>query len=83
MSQQWQLQDAKNRFSEVVENAIQDGPQIVTKRGKEAVVIVSMDEYRKLTTPANSLVEFFYNSPLYDLELDIERDKDFSREVDL
>ena len=83
MFQQWQLQDAKNRFSEVVENAIQDGPQIVTKRGKEAVVIVSMDEYRKLTAPANSLVEFFHNSPLYDLELDIERDKNFSREVNL
>ena len=83
MSQQWQLQDAKNRFSEVVENAIQDGPQIVTKRGKEAVVIVSMDEYRKLTTPKTSLVEFFQNSPLHDLELELERDKDFSREVDL
>ncbi len=83
MFRQWQLQDAKNRFSEVVKKAIQEGPQVVTKRGKEAIVIVSMDEYRKLTTPANSLVEFFHNSPLYDLELDLERDEDFSREVNL
>ena len=78
MAQQWQLQDAKNRFSEVVENAIQQGPQVVTKRGVEAVVIISVSDYRKLTTPKTSLVEFFRNSPLHDQELDTERDKDFS-----
>jgi len=83
MTQHWQLQDAKNRFSEVVENAIQQGPQVVTKRGVEAVVIVSVKEYRKLTTPKTTLIEFFRNSPLHDLELDVEREKDFSREVNL
>ncbi len=83
MTQQWQLQDAKNRFSEVVDKAIHQGPQIVTKRGVETVVIVSIGEYRKLTTPKTSLVDFFRSSPLRDLELDVERDKDSSREVNL
>lgn len=80
MSQQWQLHDAKNRFNEVVENAIQEGPQVITKRGKEAVIIVSIEDYCKLTSPSNSLIEFFHQSPLYDMELDLERNQDFSRE---
>ena len=44
----WQLQDAKNRFSEVVEKALTEGPQRVTRRGKPAVVVVAADEYERL-----------------------------------
>ncbi len=83
METKWQLQDAKNRFSELVEKAISLGPQTVTKRGVEAVVVVSVDEYKKLTKPKSSLVDFFKNSPLHDIELDLERDKDLPREVEL
>ncbi len=82
METKWQLQDAKNRFSELVEKAISLGPQTVTKRGVEAVVVVSVDEYKKLTKPKSSLVDFFKNSPLHDIELDLERDKDLPREVE-
>ena len=83
MDTKWQLQDAKNRFSELVEKAINLGPQTVTKRGIEAVVVVSFDEYKKLTKPKSSLVDFFKNSPLHDIELDLERDKNLPREVEL
>jgi len=83
MKQQWQLQDAKNRFSEVVENAINQGPQVVTKYGKEAVVIISIEEYRKMKEPEHSLIDFFKASPLNDLNLNLERDKEYSREVEL
>lgn len=83
MAQQWQLQDAKNRFSEVVENAVQDGPQVVTKRGKETVVVISIEEYRKMQRPKESLVDFFQNSPLKNTDLNLERDKSTAREIDL
>jgi antitoxin Phd len=83
MEQRWQLQDAKNRFSEVVENAMNQGPQVVTKHGKEAVVIISIKEYRKIKEPADSLIDFFKASPLNNLNLDLERDKEYPREVEL
>jgi len=82
MLEHWQLQDAKNRFSEVVEKAVQTGPQIVTKRGVETVVVISLEEYRKLTQPKTSLVDFFRNSPLKSIELDMKRNKDLPREVE-
>lgn len=77
----WQLQDAKNRFSEVVKKARKDGPQIVTRRGTETVVVISIEEYRHLTRPKTNLVSFFRNSPLYDSEIDFSRNKDLPREV--
>ena len=79
----WQLQEAKNRFSEVVEKALHKGPQIATRRGIDTVVILSVEEYRELTRPKMSLVEFFRKSPLRDVELDLERTKELAREVDL
>lgn len=82
MMRQWQLQDAKNRFSEVVDKAIEDGPQLVTRRGVETVVVVSVDEFRKLTRSTISLVDFFRNSPLGDVNLNLDRDKDLGREID-
>ena len=83
METKWQLQDAKNRFSELVEKAISLGPQTVTKRGVEAVVVLSIDEYKRLTKPKSSLIEFFKNSPLNEVELDLERDKGMAREVEI
>jgi len=82
MLETWQLQDAKNRFSEVVEKAVKTGPQIVTKRGIETVVIMSVGEYRRLTRPQDGLVDFFKHSPLLGIELDLERNKDLPREVE-
>lgn len=82
MLESWQLQDAKNRFSEVVEKAVKTGPQIVTKRGIETVVIMSVEEYRRLTRPQAGLVDFFKHSPLHGIELDLERNKDLPREVE-
>ena len=79
----WQLQDAKNRFSEVVERAKKRGPQVVTKRGEEAVVVVSAEDYRRLTKPKRSLIEFFRKSPLADVQLDLERIREQPREVEL
>jgi antitoxin Phd len=83
MPEIWQLQEAKNKFSEVVNRALSDGPQHVTRRGVEVVVILSADEYRRLQKSKPSLVEFFRASPLVGADLDLERDQTYPRDVDL
>ena len=77
----WQLQDAKSKFSELVESAISKGPQFVTKRGVQTVVVISIEEYNRLKKPKNDLISFFNKSPKIDL--DIERKKDFDRNISL
>lgn len=80
---EWQLQDAKNRLSQVVDLALHDGPQTITLRGKPTAVIVSVEEFRKLTLPQSPLSKFFLQSPLHGVELDLSRSADLPREVDL
>ncbi len=79
----WQLQEAKSRFSNLVERVQEEGPIIVTKYGKNSVVVISWDEYRKMVEKENDLVTFLRNSPLAGIELDITRDKRTPRRVDL
>lgn len=81
MHKVWPLQDAKNRLSELVENAVNEGPQRISKRGKTTVIVLAIDEYDRLRRGKESLVDFFRRSPLHDVPL--ERDKDLPREVDL
>jgi prevent-host-death family protein len=79
----WQLQNAKNKFSNLVDKAQHNGPQIVTKHGKDAVVVLSIDEYKKLIKPKTNLLKFFQNSPLSKINLDIKRNKDLPRDIEL
>lgn len=82
----WQLQTAKARFSEVFRRAHSEGPQYVTKAGKEAVVIVPAEQFQELLSSnrqPKTLVEFFRNSPLYGARLDLKRDKDIGRDIEL
>jgi antitoxin Phd len=79
----WQLQEAKNKFSAVAEEAVKYGPQYVTKRGKDNVVILSVEEYERMRKRKDSLVEFFRKSPLSGVDLDITRDRSHGREVQL
>jgi antitoxin Phd len=74
MTRIWQLQEAKNKFSEVVEEALTQGPQVITKRGVEAVIVLSYAEYRKLTLSQQKLSDFFRQSPLIEEDLDLQRD---------
>jgi len=78
----WQLQEAKNRLSAVVEEALHHGPQIITRRGQEAVVVLSIKYYRRMAKPDQNLVDFFRSSPLHGLEIDLTRSKDLAREVE-
>jgi prevent-host-death family protein len=76
MGRTWQLQEAKNKFSEVVEEAIKHGPQVVTKRGQETVIVIAFEDYQKLVFNQQKLSAFFQESPLADVadELDLTRD---------
>lgn len=75
MSKIWQLQDAKNRFSEVVDEAIERGPQMITRRGVETAVLLSVADYRKMVLSSQSIAEFFRKSPLVGEDLDLSRDQ--------
>ena len=77
----WQLQAAKQHFSELVERARRDGPQVVTKHGKEAVVVVSVEEYHRLRGSGPNLVEYIRSAPDFEA-LDLRRAADRGRDVD-
>lgn len=82
----WQLQEAKNKLSAVVEQANAQGPQVITKRGIKTAVVISYEQFeawKEETAPKTSLVEFFRNSPLVGLNLDLERDSSPVREITL
>jgi antitoxin Phd len=82
----WQLQAAKARFSELFQKARMEGPQWVTRQGKDAVVVVSAEDFERLkrrSRQPESLVEFFAKSPLAGANLDLERTDDYGREIDL
>lgn len=83
---EWQLQDAKARFSEVFRLARSDGPQRITKHGKEAVVVLPEEEFEQLSRRASqprSLVRFFAESPLAGSGIQLERVTDYGRAIDL
>jgi antitoxin Phd len=83
MGERWQLQEAKNRLSEVVRKAQKDGPQVITVHGADAAVVVAIDQFRKLSPRNGTLVEFFRRSPLVGVELDIARSRESGRRVSL
>ena len=73
MNHVWQLQEAKSKFSQVIDLAIDEGPQIVTRHGAEIAVIISFRTFQNLTKPNTSLIEFFRQSPLVECEIDLTR----------
>ena len=80
MIQTWQLQEAKNKFSRVIENAVNGDPQIITRRGVEVAIVLSYAEYQKMIASRGSLSAFFRNSPLAGTDLDFARDISNARE---
>lgn len=80
MNEAWQLQTAKSKFSQLVDEAREFGPQIVTRRGHEVVVVVAIEEWRKLR-PQRTFKELLLAAPIEGL--DLSRDKSPMRDVDL
>ena len=84
--QPWQLQTAKAQFSELFRRARTEGPQVVTRQGKEQVVVLPAEQFAQLTKrerQPKSLVRFFAQSPLARVMLDLSRDADSGREIKL
>ncbi len=81
----WQLQEAKAKFSELFRRARTEGPQYVTKSGREQVVVLPTEQFEKMIhreRQPKSLVDFFQQSPLRGLNLDFTRDKDTGKDVE-
>jgi antitoxin Phd len=77
MNDIWQIQDAKNKLSEVITRALKQGPQLITRHGEKTVVVVSYTEYERLRKSQGKLSEFFKTSPL--AGVDLNRDKSLPR----
>jgi len=69
----WSVAEAKARLSELLDLALNDGPQAITRRGREIAVVVSTEEWHRKTSRSGSLAEFLAGSPLRGSDLDIER----------
>jgi antitoxin Phd len=82
----WKLEDAKARFSEVVRRARTEGPQLVTTRGKQPVVVIAAEELERLLPPQAPCLPFLaFMESLYvaGSDLNLEREFDSGREIDL
>jgi prevent-host-death family protein len=78
----WQLQDAKQRFSELLRSARREGPQIVTRHGEEVAVVVSMEDYRRLTSDKPAFKEFILAAPDLGV-LEVKRSSEWARIVEV
>jgi len=78
----WQVQEAKTRLSEVIEETRGGGPQIITRHGRERAVLLSIEDYRALTAHKPNLKEYLLGGPKVD-RFEIEYDRDTGREIEL
>jgi prevent-host-death family protein len=82
-SQSWTVAEAKAKFSEIIERAMSDGPQTITRNGREAAVVVGVEEWQRKTKRVGNLAEFFAESPLRESGLKIRRPKERPRKINL
>lgn len=79
----WPVAEAKAKLSEVIDHALTNGPQTITRKGRIVVVVVAAEEWERKSKREGTLADFFAASPLRDSGLQIERLKDGAREIDL
>jgi prevent-host-death family protein len=79
----WQVQEAKQRFSEVIRAATAGEVQIVTRHGHEIAVVIEIEEYHRLRREAITFMDYLAADPHLDADLEVERSQDFPRDVDL
>jgi prevent-host-death family protein len=82
VTMQWQVQEAKQRFSELL-RAAADEPQVVTRHGEAIAVVLDIAEYRRLKGERMSFTEFLLQEPLVGIDFEIERESIERRDVDL
>lgn len=79
----WQIQEAKARFSELVNEVEENGYCTITKNGRPVVVMMSKKEFENIKKPNNSLLDFFKQAPCSEIDLDVKRKQDQGRDIDL
>jgi prevent-host-death family protein len=86
----WQIQDAKQRFSEMIRAVTNEGPQVITRHGQDVAVVIEIGEYHRLARPAVDLTDILLGGPKLDddaadvfAEIEAERKADFGRAADL
>jgi prevent-host-death family protein len=79
----WTMSEVKAEFDGVIDRAQSDGPQIITRNGRNAAVVVSAEEWNQKTKRVGNLAEFFATSPLRGSRLKVERVRGDLRKVDL
>ena len=79
----WTVAKAKSKFSEIIERAISEGPQTITRRGRTAAVVVGAEEWQRKTERSGNLAEFFAGSPLRGSKLKARRSKSPPRKISL
>jgi prevent-host-death family protein len=79
----WPVAKAKARLSALIDQAIEEGPQTITRSGRKAVVVVAVEQWERKVKPKGSLLDFFRNSPLRDARIEIKRAKGGAREIEL
>ena len=80
-AQNWTVAEAKAKFSEIIERAVSEGPQTITKHGRTAAVVVAAEEWERKTKRAGTLAEFFAASPLRGSSLKVRRFKAQPRKI--
>ncbi|WP_024806181.1 type II toxin-antitoxin system prevent-host-death family antitoxin [Nocardia sp. BMG51109] len=79
----WPLAEAKARLSELIDTVEREGPQVISKHGREVAVVVAVDEWRRKAHRKGNLAEFFAESPLRGADLEIERADVRLRDIEL
>ena len=83
MDDSWTVAEAKAKLSEVINRAQSDGPQLITRKGKKAVMVVDAEDWERRIRRKGTLADFFAASPLRGSGIEIERSEDLPREIDL
>lgn len=79
----WTVAEAKAKFSEIIDRAMSEGPQTITRKGRTAAVVVGAEEWQRKTQRAGNLAEFFAASPLRSSGLTVRRSKAQPRKINL
>jgi prevent-host-death family protein len=78
----WQVQEAKQKFSEVVRRALSEGPQVVTRHGADVVIVIDAEEFRRMTGQSLDFKDFLRSAPALE-ELHLTRDEAAAPAIEL
>lgn len=82
-SQTWTVAEAKAKFSEIIDRAMSEGPQTITRNGHTAAVVVDAKEWQRKSKRVGNLAEFFAESPLRESGLRLRRPRQRARKMSL